>query len=133
VPVINRRTVTELQLLAEQRGRLLERIAQQRVALQVQWEPLQQTASKADRVLAATAAVRRYIQAHRRAFTLTFSVTCGVLMLIKPVRSWRLLKSGFVLWRGWRAVQSAQMFVPGSFWGAVLKLARRRFVPSALN
>jgi hypothetical protein len=131
--VINRRTVTQLQLLAEQRGRLLERIAQQRVVLQVQWEPLQQAASKADRVLAATAAVRRYIQAHRRAFTLSLSVTCVALMLIKPGRSWRLLKSGFVVWRGWRAVQSAQMFVPGSFWGAVLKLVRRRFLPSALS
>lgn len=118
--------LNQAQALAEQRGRLLERIAQQRNSLQAQWEPIGRAASTGDRVLAAAQSARQYVQAHRATFTVALAVTSVALVVAKPGRAWRLAKSGFVLWRGWRAVQSAQGVVPGSVWGAVLKLLRRR-------
>lgn len=121
---------SQLHLLAEQRGRLLERIAQQRAVLQVQWAPLQRTADQGDRVIAAARGAQRYVQAHRATFTLALAVTCAAFVLVKPGRSFRLLKRGFVVWRGWRALQSAQVFVPGSLWATAFNLIRRRFLPA---
>ena len=126
----NLSTVDQLQALAEQRGRLLERIAQQRAQLQIQWVPVQRAASKGDRALAAARDAQRYVQAHRAALTLVLGVTCAVLVLVKPGRSFRLLKRGFLLWRGWRAVQAVQHVVPSSRWSAIVELIRRQFVPA---
>lgn len=119
--------VSQLQLLAEQRGRLLERIAQQRSVLQVQWEPLQQAADRGERALAAVRSARGYVQAHRATFALAVAVACAALVLVKPGKSFRLLKSGFVLWRSWRALQAGPVFVPGSLWGTAFNLVRSRF------
>lgn len=119
--------------LVAQRRRLLEKIAQQRTELQAQWAPLHQVAIKGDRVIAVIGHAQRYVQAHRAAFVLVFSVACAVLVLVKPGRSLRLLKNGFLLWRGWRAVQSAQRLVPGSLLGTVFDLIRRRFFPATLR
>lgn len=119
---------SQLQLLAEQRGRLLERITQQRAVLQVQWAPLQRTADQGDRVIAAARGAQRYVQAHRATFTLAFAVICAAFVLVKPRHTFRLLKSGFVVWRGWRALQLAQVFVPGSLWATAFNLIRRQFL-----
>ena len=127
----NPAAANQSQALAEQRGRLLERIAQQRAELQVQWLPVQRAASKADRAVATVRDAQRYVQAHRSTFTLLISVTCAALFLVKPGRSFRLLKRGFLLWRGWRALQAMQNVVPGSRWGAVFDLIRRQFFPAA--
>ena len=129
----NRPAVSQMQVLAEQRGRLLERIAQQRAALQVHWVPVHLALTKGDRAVAAAARARLYVQAHRATFTLALAVTCAALVLVKPGRSLRLLKSGFMLWRGWRMVQSTQVFVPGSLLGTVLRLIRRRVFPTAFR
>ena len=126
----NLTAVNQLQALAEQRGRLLERIAQQRRVLQVQWEPVQRAANKGDRVVAAARNAQRYMQAHRATLTLVLGVTCAVLVLVRPRRSFRLLKRGFLLWRGWRAVQAVQHVVPSSRWSTAFDFIRRQFVPA---
>lgn len=127
----NPSTVDQLQQLAEQRGRLLERIAQQRGVLQMQWEPVQHAASRGERALAAARDAQRYVQANRAALTLILAVACSVLVVVKPGRSFRLFKRGFLLWRGWRAMQAVQNAVPSSRWGAVFDLIRRQFFPAA--
>lgn len=131
--MINRRPNNQMQVLAEQRGRLLERIAQQRSTLRVQWVPVHQALAKGDQALLAAADARRYVQAHRATFSLALAVTCAALVLVKPRRSLKLLKTGFVLWRGWRMVQSSQVWVPSSLPGRVLKLIRQRYFPAAFR
>ena len=127
----NLTAVNQLQALAEQRGRLLERIAQQRGVLQLHWEPVQRAASKGDRALAAARDAQRYAQAHRAAITLVLAVACSVIVVAKPRRSFRLFKRGLLLWRSWRAVQAVQNAVPSSRWGAVFDLIRRQLFPAA--
>jgi hypothetical protein len=125
--------IKQRHVLVEQHGRLLERIAQQRAALQVQWEPIHQVALKGDRALAAAGRLQQYIQAHRRTFTLALSVACVALVVVRPVRSLRWLKNGFVLWRGWRALQAAQSLVPGSLLSTAFGLISRRFFRTGLK
>ena len=125
--MINPRAIDRSKALAEDRLRLVAQIALQRETLQVQWAPLARAAGSGDRALAVLGRARQYVKAYRTTLTLGLAVTGMVLVLAKPGRFMQLLKSGVVLWRGWRIVQSAQAAGSGSWLGRALPLVRRWF------
>lgn len=108
-------TADRLRALAEQRGQLLERIGQQRVVLQGHWAPVARAVGRGDRALAALDNARQFAHAHRATFALALAVAGAALVLARPGRFLQLLKSGVVLWRGWRFVQSARAAGPVSW------------------
>lgn len=117
----------ELQLLAQKRGRLLERIAHQRGTLSAQFVPVQRAVDKADRAVATARSFWQYVRIHRAAIVLIAGAVGSVFVLVKPRRSLRLLRRGFVLWRSWRAMQSMGVFVPSSLWATAFNTIRQRY------
>ena len=87
----------ELQLLAQKRGRLLERIANQRALLRVQIIPVQKTAGRADRAVVVAQGTWQYLRAHRAGIALIAGVAGSVFVILRPGRTFRLLRRGFVL------------------------------------
>lgn len=82
------------------RGRLLERIAVQRVALRQDLQPICATLVKADRLQSRVQSVFNYFRQHPGI------VAAGVALLIvsKPSRLWRWSTRAFSLWRIWRGM-----------------------------
>lgn len=87
--------------LALQRGRLLERIATQRRQLGDDLQPLCAALRAGDRAVAGAQAGVAYVKTHPRSFALLL----GALLLLRPRRTWRWFKRGFVFWRAWRALR----------------------------
>lgn len=89
----------ELQL---QRGRLLERIAQQRGTLAEQARPVAHMLHVGDRVSDALAQAKAFALQH----PLVLAATVGALVVLRPARVWRWTSRGLFLWRSWTAMRS---------------------------
>jgi hypothetical protein len=81
------------------RGRLLERIAMQRAALQRDLQPVCGALESADRVLTHVRSAVDYVKQHPA----IAGLAVAGLYVMKGGRVWRLAKGGFVVWRMWRA------------------------------
>lgn len=87
----------ELQL---QRGRLIERIAQQRSTLARQLAPVRIACDTTDLVLAVARDSASFVQCH----LVGVAAFAAALVAMRPRRAWRWLKRGFLFWRNWRAL-----------------------------
>ena len=90
----------ELQL---QRGRLLERVAQQRDALGQQTRPVVHVLQLGDRVADLARQCKRTIVEN----PLTSAAVLGAVWLIRPRGVMRWAQRGLFAWRNWNAVRSA--------------------------
>ena len=102
---MNRR-LNELHL---QRGRLLERIASQRLQLSQEAQPAYVVLSKADHVLDSVQAAAYYVKQHSGMVMLAVA---GLFFMNKG-RLWRLAKRGFFAWQAFQAVRE-KLFMFGS-------------------
>lgn len=118
----------DLQLLAQERGQLLERIAHQRGVLSLQVVPVQNVIGRGERAIASARSVGQYLSLHRGAVVLLAGVVSAVMVVLRPRRSLRLLQRGFVIWRSWRAMRAMGLFVPGSPLGTVVNTIRQRYL-----
>ena len=100
--------------LAQERARLLERIATQRMMLARDLAPLQRVAQTGNRISSMAGDLLAYLGQH----PLALAAGLGSLFLFKPRMALRWTKRGLFLWRSWRTVQ---------FWqpGILLGLLRR--------
>jgi hypothetical protein len=87
--------------LAVQRGRLLERISNQRQQLGQQLLPLGSTLRTADRAVTAIRNGSTYVKQHPEVVT----VAVAVLVVLQPRRVWRWTRRGFFAWRSWRMLR----------------------------
>ena len=83
--------------LALKRERLIERCGGQRERLVETSRGLRRLCAAGDRAMAAGRSLRRNPE-----WVIAASVALAV---VRPKRAWRLLKSGFVAWRIWRAIR----------------------------
>jgi hypothetical protein len=83
-----------------QRGRLIERIAQQRSALARELAPFRIACDTTDLVVAAARDAARFVQRH----PVGVAAFAAALVAMRPRRAWRWLKRGVFIWRGWRAL-----------------------------
>jgi hypothetical protein len=90
----------QLLALHLERGRLQERIAQQRVALCHELLPLVNAATAASRVMAAGQQAAGFVKSN------PLLILAGLLtaFVLRPRGVWRLTKTGLVIWRGGRAL-----------------------------
>ncbi|MFM2035159.1 MAG: hypothetical protein RL459_424 [Pseudomonadota bacterium] len=84
--------------LLVQRGRLLERISQQRDHLARQIAPLAQAVSTVEHLLERARANLQHIQQHPQPAL----VAAAMFVLFGPKRAWRHARRGLLLWRSWR-------------------------------
>ena len=90
-----------------QRGRLLERIATQRAALDRELEPVRSTLYTTDRVLARVHAGVDYLKAHPAIVALAFAA----LVITKPRRTLRWSRRAYAVWQTWRVVRDRVMAI----------------------
>ena len=84
--------------LAVERGRLLERISNQRQMLRRELQPVGNALHGADRAVATVRKGSRYIKDHPE----MVGVGVAVLIVVQPRRVWRWSKRAFFAWRSWR-------------------------------
>ena len=92
-----------------QRGRLLERIASQRVQLSQESQPAYAFLFKADRVLDSVHAAAYYVKQNSGIFMLA----AAGLFFVNKGRVWRLAKKTFFAWQAFQAVRE-KLFMFGS-------------------
>lgn len=90
----------ELQL---QRGRLLERIAQQRRTLAVQTRPVTRALHVGDRLVDGFDRCKWFALQH----PLTVTAVVGALVILRPATVMRWARRGFIAWRTWGAMRTA--------------------------
>ena len=90
----------ELQL---QRGRLLERIENQRTQLARQTKPVDRLLHLGDRASAIARECKRTAMEN----PLTLALVVGVIVVLRPRTVWRWTQRGFLAWRGYGAIRSA--------------------------
>ncbi|MFW9611255.1 MAG: YqjK family protein [Fluviibacter sp.] len=83
---------------AIQRGRLLERITQQRLALSVSNAPLCDALNTVDQVIEGAERTRRWVTEN----PLTVGVGLLALVIWRPKGALKLAKNGVLGWRAWR-------------------------------
>lgn len=93
--------MSAIKLRAIQRGRLLERITQQRAALAVQLLPVVGLLNTADQVVEGADRTRRWIGEN----PLVAGAALVALVVWRPRGILRLAKKGVVGWRAWRLIQ----------------------------
>lgn len=91
----------ELIDLAVERGRLLERISNQRQLLGQQMQPVGDALRSADRAISTLRNGSDYVKQHPEVVT----VAVAVLVVLQPRRVWRWTKRGFFAWRAWRTLR----------------------------
>lgn len=87
--------------LAVQRGRLIERIDNQRQLLAQQLQPIGQTLLTADRAVSTVRNGGNYLKQNPEVVTLAVAV----LVVLQPGRVWRWSKRAFFVWRNWRMLR----------------------------
>lgn len=92
----------ELLDLAVERGRLIERISNQRQRLADELQPVGNALQTADRALATVRQGRDYVKQHPE----IVAVGVALLIVMQPRRVWRWSKRGFFAWRTWRMLRS---------------------------
>lgn len=98
--------------LQRQRGRLQERIAQQRLALADQLKPALEAERLAQRGLQAGQQGLNYLKTQPWAAALLVAAVA----LLRPRRIWRGLRWGIWIWRRYR---SLRQMVPAALWSAL--------------
>ena len=83
------------------RGRLLERIAHQRAALNRDVQPVCDVLQSVDHGIARVRTVTAFLKSHPG--LVLAAVT--LLVVLKPRRAWRLAKRGFLAWRLWQTLR----------------------------
>lgn len=83
---------------AIQRGRLLERISQQRNDLRATCQPIGELLNTADQVMEGAERTRRWLRAN----PLAVGLGLFVLVVWRPKGAVKLVKNGFLGWRTWR-------------------------------
>ena len=86
---------------AIQRGRLLERITQQRATIANNTAPIREALSAADQVVAGAERARRWIHDN----PLAVGAGLFVLVLWRPKGALKLVKNGVLGWRTWRLIR----------------------------
>jgi YqjK-like protein len=84
------------------RGRLLERISQQRLALAASCQPLCSALQIADQAIDGADRTRRWVARN----PLAVSLGALVLMLWRPRGVFKLARNGLIGWRTWRAIRT---------------------------
>lgn len=92
--------LSELQL---QRGRLLERIAQQRRLVALQVQPIARSLQVGDRLADLVSECKRFVLQHPLAVT----AAVVVVIVLRPAGAWRLASRGLVVWRTWTALRGS--------------------------
>ncbi len=91
--------------LHQQRGQLIERIAQQRAAVARAVAPIRTACNTTDQVLAVSrSALSQATELVRRHPAATAGLAAALIAL-KPRRSMRWLSRGLLVWKGWRALR----------------------------
>lgn len=88
--------------LHEQRGRLLERIVDQRATLARQLLPVQDALRIGDRASSALQEVKQFLLRN----SMATSIALLSALLFKPRTVWRWSRRGFIAWRTWRGVHT---------------------------
>ncbi len=91
----------ELIDLAIERGRLIERISNQRQLLGQQLQPLGAGLATADRAIASVRQGCAYVKQHPEMVT----IGVAVLVVLQPRRVWRWSQRVFFVWRTWRMLR----------------------------
>jgi hypothetical protein len=91
----------ELIDLAIERGRLIERISNQRQLLGQQLQPVGEALETADRAIAAVRKAVTYLKQHPE----IVAAGVAVLVVLQPGRVWRWSKRGTFVWRTWRLLR----------------------------
>jgi hypothetical protein len=89
--------------LQQQRGRLLERSANQRATLVRQVQPMARVLHFGDRVGEVAAQCKRAALEH----PVAVAVVVGAVVVLRPRTVFRWAQRGFFAWRSWGAVTSA--------------------------
>jgi len=97
----------ELIDLAIERGRLIERISNQRRLLGQQLQPLGAGLATADRAIASVRQGSDYVKQHPE----MVAVGVAVLVVLQPRRVWRWSQRVFFVWRTWRMLRK-QIGIP---------------------
>lgn len=84
------------------RGRLLERIANQRATLAQAAQPVRSTLNTADRLLAIVCVGVDQVKRHPGLAALAVAA----FFIARPKRIWRWSKRAFFAWQTWRAVRN---------------------------
>lgn len=87
--------------IAIRRGRLIERIANQRTALSRELQPVCGVLHTADQGIARVRTATAFLKNHP-GFVLA---AVALLVALKPRRVWRWAKRGFLVWRTWRSLR----------------------------
>ena len=87
--------------LAVQRGRLIERISQQRRQLGQQLQPLGASLHGLDQAVAVVRRGSDYAKQHPE----VVAAGVAVLVVLQPRRVWRWSQRGFFVWRAWRKLR----------------------------
>lgn len=99
--------------LHRQRGRLQERIAQQRAAVAVQLKPVLDAERLAQRGMNVASDAVQLLRTH----PWPLALAVAALVLAKPRRAWRGLRLGVWVWRRYRNLRD---WVPASVWAALV-------------
>lgn len=86
---------------AVQRGRLLERIAQQRSALAIEWSPVVSVLNTADQVIEGAEKTRRWIGEN----PIIAGIALVALLIWRPKGALKLAKNGAIGWRTLRLIR----------------------------
>lgn len=92
----------QLNDLYVRRGRLLERIATQRVDLSREAQPVRAVLGTADHLLGYARVAANYVLQHPGIAALALAA----LFITKPRRVWRWTKRAFFAWQTWRTVRT---------------------------
>jgi len=87
--------------LAQKRGRLQERIAQQRALIAAQMAPVASALATADRTLAIGRAGIAFVKRN----PLQVGVAFAVMAILRPRRMWRWGRRAFLAWGLWRKLR----------------------------
>ena len=103
-----------------ERGRLQERIAQQRVELAVQLMPLKRASGTVSRMMALAQDGVDYVRKN------PFQVSAALAMavVLRPKRTWQLLQTGLQVWRGWSVLR---VLIPETMSSPLYKFIWQRF------
>lgn len=86
-----------------QRGRLLERIAQQRQTLAVQVRPIAHTLHVGDRLSDWITQAKLFALQH----PLSVAMAVGTVVVLRPARVLRLARRSFFAWRTWTTLRAS--------------------------
>ena len=104
-----------------ERGRLQERIAQQRVELAVQLMPLKRASGTVSRMMALAQDSFDYVRKN----PLQASAVLALAVVVRPKKTWQLLQTSLQVWRGWSVLR---VLIPETMSSPLYKFVWQRFI-----